>query len=82
MYGMLGMLSRNTSLKSLDLSFNNLSQGTHAKQMNLWFGTNKTMEHVNLNECMLGETHMIYIAKSFQAGNKFKKLILSGNLML
>lgn len=49
--------------------------------MNLWFGTNKTMETVNLNECMLGENHLIYIAKAFVMGSKFRKLILAGNLM-
>lgn len=40
------------------------------------------METVNLAECMLGTEHLVHMAKSFKMGNKFQKLILSGNLML
>lgn len=38
------------------------------------------MEYVNLSECQLGENHLLCIAKGFNVGNKFKKLLLSGNL--
>ena len=46
----------NITLRSVDFSHNNLSGGNnHQKIMNTLFSTNKTLDTLNFNDCLLGE---------------------------
>jgi hypothetical protein len=65
LYQMAGILSKNTNLTNLDLSYNNFQNGHNPKLLNVMFSSNKCLETVNFNESMLGDASLASIAKGF-----------------
>ena len=56
---LVGGICSNITLRSVDFSHNNLSGGNSPKLMNVLFSTNKTLDTLNFNDCLLGESYII-----------------------
>ena len=77
-YQMAAILSRNVTLKNLDLSHNNLHGGHSPKTLNNLFNSNKCLESINFNESMLCDSNIKGIAKGFTSMSKLQKLQIAG----
>lgn len=65
-YNINSVMSRNCTLKQLDLSHNKLFGGHNPKSFYNMISSNKCLEVLNFNESMLGDSSLSNIARGFR----------------